>query len=97
MISNLKLDLTVDEIAQTLGVSYRVLNYAFQDTLGISPYQLFLTQKLHGVRRLLQSSDISVIEACMSHGFFTPSRFARQYKRLFGELPSETKQRRGSN
>ena len=91
MSSNLKLDLTVDEIAQTLGVSYRVLNYAFQDTLGITPYQFFLTKKLHEVRRLLKSSDISVIEACTSYGFYTPSRFSRQYRRLFGELPSETK------
>ena len=91
MSANLTLALTADEIAQRLGVSYRVLNYAFKNILGVSPYQFFLTKKLHAVRRLLKLSDLSVIEACMSYGFCTPSRFTRQYKRLFGELPSETK------
>jgi AraC family ethanolamine operon transcriptional activator len=93
MIADPKLDLTADEIAQSLGVSYRVLNYACQSNLGISPYQYLLTEKLHAVRRKLKTSDASVTEACLSYGFSTPSRFARQYKRLFGELPSQTRNR----
>ena len=39
----------------------------------------------------LKSDDASVTEICFSHGFYTPSRFAQQYARLFGELPSETR------
>ena len=89
--AHLTTDFSVDDMAHALGVSYRVLNYAFKDSLGISPYQYILTQKLHGVRRQLKSSEVSVTEACFSHGFYTPSRFARQYARLFGELPSETR------
>ena len=84
-------DLSLDDMTQALGISYRVLNYAFRDTLGLSPYQYLLTEKLHAVRRQLKSSDISVTEACLSHGFNTPSRFANQYFRLFGELPSVTR------
>jgi len=33
---------------------------------------------------------MTVTEASITYQFYTPSRFARQYKRLFGELPSET-------
>lgn len=91
MIANLQLDLTADEIAQSLGVSYRVLNYAFQDALGVSPYRYLLTEKLHAVRRDLKDSDASIAGVCLSYGFSTPSRFARQYRRLFGELPSQTR------
>jgi AraC family ethanolamine operon transcriptional activator len=90
MIANVRMNPTADEIAQSLGVSYRVLNYAFQDALGVSPYQYFLTERLHAVRRELKNSDAGIAEVCEAHGFTTPSRFARQYKRLFGELPSET-------
>lgn len=86
-------NLSVDDLAKDLGVSYRVLNYAFKDSFGVSPYQFLLTQKLHAVRKYLKSSDVSVTEACMTFGFNTPSRFARQYARLFGELPSETRHR----
>ncbi len=93
MIANLQMDLTADEMAQSLGVSYRVLNFAFQDAVGVSPYQYLLTEKLHAVRRKLKASDVSITEACLSYGFSTPSRFARQYQRLFGELPSETRKK----
>jgi AraC family ethanolamine operon transcriptional activator len=93
MSASAKLDLTADEIAQTLGVSYRVLAYAFQDTLGVSPYQYLMTEKLHAVRRVLKTSDSSIAEASKSYGFSVPSRFTGQYRRLFGELPSETRKK----
>ena len=88
---NLTADLTAEDLARSLGVSYRALNYAFKDSLGVSPYKYVLTEKLHAVRRQLKTSDISVTEACFAHGFSTPSRFARHYSRLFGELPSKTR------
>ena len=81
---------TMDRVAQELGVSYRVLNYAFRDTLGVSPYRYYLTERLHATRRLLKSGDATVTKASTAYGFYTPSRFAMQYKRLFGELPSAT-------
>jgi AraC-like DNA-binding protein len=87
------LDLSTEALAATLGVSYRVLHYAFQDTLGISPYRYVLTQRLHGVRRLLKSGEASVGDACARHGFDSPSRFAQQYTRHFNELPSATRSR----
>ncbi len=93
VMAHLTADLSADDIARTLGVSYRSLNYAFKDALGISPYQYIQTQKLHAVRRLLKTSDITVTEACLAHGFYTPGRFTRQYSKLFGELPSATRAR----
>lgn len=88
--ANLRRSLTAKEMADSLGVSYRSLHYAFREELGVSPYRYFLTQRLHGVRRQLLSSGLSVTEASVGYGFYAPSRFARQYRRLFGELPSET-------
>ena len=64
---------------------------SFRDSLGMSPYQYILTQKLRAVRRQLRSSGVCVTDAAFTHGFYTPSRFARQYAQLFGELPSETR------
>ena len=81
---------SIEAVAQDLGVSYRALNYAFQDALGVSPYRYHLMERLHAARRALQARNATVTEACMRHGFSTPSRFARHYRRLFGELPSAT-------
>jgi AraC family ethanolamine operon transcriptional activator len=83
-------ELTADDVAQALGVSYRVLHYAFRDALGVSPYRFLLTEKLHSARRQLKTANTSVTDALLAHGFSTPARFAQQYKRLFGELPSQT-------
>ena len=91
MHAHLTTDLTVDELAQALGVSYRVLNYAFKDSVGVSPYQYLLTQRLHAVRRQLKLTDTSVGEVAQSFGFNDLSRFSRHYFRLFKERPSDTR------
>lgn len=93
MAANLRRNLTARDIARSLDVSYRSLHYALQEELGVAPYRYFLTQRLHAVRRQLRSTDLSVAEAATLYGFYAPSRFARQYRRLFGELPSETRNR----
>ena len=92
MEARLNDNLTADEIAQALGVSYRSLHYAVRESFGVSPYRYFLTRRLHSVRQQLKEGLVSVSQASVAHGFYTPSRFTRQYKRLFGELPSETAQ-----
>ena len=94
--SNLADDLSVGGLARDLGVSYRALHYAFRDSLGLSPYQYIQTERLHAARRQLKTSTASVTEACFANGFNTPSRFARQYARLFGELPSKTRATNGT-
>jgi|GEM_PF-4312291 len=86
-------DWTADRLAHELGVSYRVLNYAFKDATGISPYQFFLNERLQAARRALKAQRGSVTEICFANGFSTPSRFARHYRRQFGELPSQTLKR----
>ena len=91
-LARLKEDVSAEEMADALGVSYRVLNYAFKDALGMSPYQYLLTLRLRAVRRELALGG-SVTDASFSHGFSTPSRFIRRYSQFFGERPSETKNR----
>ena len=98
-LAHLNDDLSAEDMAQALGVSYRVLNYAFKDALGLSPYQYLLALRLRAARRQLMGSGGTVTDASYAHGFYTPSRFTRQYARFFGERPSETRDRarRGAN
>ena len=89
--ANLDRAFTVAGMSESLGVSERVLNYAFRDSLNISPLQYIQVQKLHAARRQLKNHGLSVADVCDLYGFNTPSRFARHYQRLFGELPSQTR------
>lgn len=82
---------TVEEIAVGLGVSYRVLNYAFHDAYGTSPGKFLRVLKLNEARRLLKSTDITVSSAASQVGVYELGRFAGAYRKHFGELPSDTK------
>lgn len=82
---------TVDDIADGLGVSYRVLNYAFHDAYGTSPGKFLRLLKLSEARRLLKSTDITVSRAASQVGVYELGRFAAAYRAHFGELPSDTK------
>lgn len=92
--ARLESSLSIQELTLGLRTSARVLNYAFKDSLGISPYRYILTRKLHAVRRELKSSEEPIVEIISRYGFTTHSRFGRQYLRLFGERPSDTRYRR---
>lgn len=81
--------MSVIELALRLGVSRRTIQYACQDALGIRPMSYLRAVRLSGVRRDMRHAR-SVSEAATRWGFWHFGRFARDYRRMFGELPSET-------
>jgi AraC family ethanolamine operon transcriptional activator len=88
--------LSIPELCERVHVSRRTLQYSFESILGISPLQFLRSARLNQVRRALcepqQNNPIASIAA--ERGFWHPGQFARDYKALFGENPSETIKRR---
>lgn len=84
------------ELSLAVGVSGRGLRYAFEHVLDISPNQYLTLLRLHRARSLLgeEGNARSVKEAALLTGHNHFPRFAIHYRRLFGEKPSETLQRR---
>ncbi len=81
------------ELCQALGVSARTLQITFKQAYGISPMRYLKLRRLHAAReRLFTSSleEVSVKRAALESGFSDRSRFAEDYRKLFGQLPSET-------
>ncbi len=81
--------MSVVELALRLGVSRRTIQYACQDALGLRPMSYLRAVRLSGVRRDMRQAR-SVSEVATRWGFWHFGRFARDYRRMFGELPSET-------
>lgn len=79
----------VTEICRAIGVSRRTLQYCFQDVMGISPAAFLRSVRLNGARRTLKTAA-SVTEAAAYWGFWHFGHFAGDYRKMFGELPSET-------
>lgn len=79
---------SVEELCRTLCVSRRALQYSFQETLGLKPSTYLRMVRMNGARRAIKHAN-SVAEAATLWGFWHFGRFARDYKAMFGELPSE--------
>jgi AraC family ethanolamine operon transcriptional activator len=86
---------SVQEICRLTGVSWRTLDYAFRDHLRISPKRYLQAVRLKGARSALQRSgpDVKITDVANKWGFWHMGQFATDYRRQFGELPSETLQR----
>ena len=88
--------LTVREVCRSVGVCERTLRYAFQEQLGVSPKQYLQLVRLDRVRRDLRlaAPSIKIADIANRWGFWHMGQFAADYRRQFGELPSETLARR---
>ena len=80
--------ITVEELCRSVGVSRRALQYCFLEILGIGPSAYLRAVRLNGARRAMKQAT-SVADAAALWGFWHFGRFARDYKSMFGELPSE--------
>jgi AraC family ethanolamine operon transcriptional activator len=84
--------LQVVDLCQYVRVSRRSLQNSFQAVLGISPLTYLRTLRLNRARRRLLSRDtgLMVRDVAEECGFWHLSRFGLEYRRMFGELPSDT-------
>lgn len=83
--------MTVQRLCKYTGVSKRTLEYAFDEQIGVSPKQFINSIRLNAVRKQLRSGTVhKVVDAANAWGFWHMGQFARDYRKLFGELPSAT-------
>lgn len=81
----------VPMLCDALGVSRRTLQYSFEAVLQLSPVSYLRALRLNGVRRELMRGSAEPVADCAARwGFWHLSRFAAEYRALFGEKPSET-------
>jgi AraC family ethanolamine operon transcriptional activator len=84
--------LTIEELCRAVGVSWRTLDYAFKEHFEISPKKYLMAVKLNAVQKELRrmGPKSTIANIANRWGFWNMSQFAKDYRKLFGELPSET-------
>jgi AraC family ethanolamine operon transcriptional activator len=85
--------LSMEQLATAARVSERTLRDAFHWHFDVAPVQYLNRRTLHQVRKALKAADPSVAtvtQIATQFGVWHFSRMARDYRLLFGELPSET-------
>lgn len=84
--------ITLSELCEACHTSRRTLQNSFETILGLSPIQYLRYTRLNGVRRDLKQAAVSetIGDIAARWGFWHLGQFAKDYKGVFGELPSET-------
>ncbi len=79
------------DLCRELGISDRTLRLAFHERFGFGPMVFYKSLRLNAVRaRLKHSPHTAVAEVAREFGFHHLGNFAFDYRRLFGERPSQT-------
>lgn len=79
------------DLCRELGVSDRTLRLAFRERFGVGPMAYFKCLRLNAVRSQLRADPAAAVAAAArAFGFHHLGNFAADYRRLFGERPSET-------
>jgi AraC family ethanolamine operon transcriptional activator len=88
--------LCLTDVCAEFGVSKRTLQYMFAKEFDVSPMRYLRMIRLNRAHRSLLRSErnsSTVTEVVYDSGFWHLGDFTRNYKHLFGELPSETLRR----
>ena len=95
MRANMAERITLTGLASACGVPERTLLRQFQQFVGLTPLSYLRRLRLNAAKSELASTQNSdaISDIAMRCGFSHLGRFAIEYRRLFGETPSTTKQR----
>jgi AraC-like DNA-binding protein len=86
-------DLTVEELAETAGMSASAFHQNFKAVTSSSPLQYLKTIRLHKARMLMVYEGLRAGMAAERVGYESSSQFSREFKRLFGASPLEETER----
>jgi AraC-like DNA-binding protein len=86
-------DLTVEELAETAGMSASAFHQNFKAVTSTSPLQYLKTIRLHKARMLMVYEGLRAGIAADRVGYESSSQFSREFKRLFGASPVEETER----
>ena len=87
--------ITVRGLCGEVGVSWTTLVQVFRENFGVTPKAYLRAVRLNGARKALRQAAPKTLIADVANdwGFWHMGQFAADYRRLFGELPSDTKSR----
>jgi len=89
---NAHLPITVDDVAESVHISTRGLQYSFRRSLNTTPTEYLRRVRLDGAHRDLRDSagDESVAQIARRWGFGNSSRFNSLYRQTYGRGAKET-------
>ena len=85
-------DLSLDEMAQSVGLSTAHFARMFRKSTGETPHQFVLRQKVERAKAMLRAPDARVLDVAVACGFKTQQHFAQVFREVWGVSPTEYRQ-----
>ena len=89
MYDNIGKELTVLDIATTIGLSEGYFSRLFSGAVGMSPYAYMMFLRMEKAKDLLLNADLAISEIARAVGFPDQNYFSRLFKKKVGASPSE--------
>lgn len=86
-------ELTIDDLADELGVTARHLRRATQARLGVSPVELAQTRRLAIAKQLLQDTSLPITSIAFAAGFGSVRRFNSMFAAKMGTSPTDIRRK----
>jgi AraC family transcriptional regulator len=94
--AHLSQELSLEALAQQIGLSPYHFARLFRQTTGESPHQFVLRQRIERAQRLLQERDVSLAHVAGASGFANQSHLTQAFKRHLGLTPQAYREDRSS-
>ncbi|MBE9004407.1 helix-turn-helix transcriptional regulator [Fortiea sp. LEGE XX443] len=85
--SHLDQDIKLTDIAELLGVSHYYFCRLFKQSIGTTPHQYLIQQRIERAKILLKNRKLSIAEVALECGFTDQSHLTKHFKRIVGLTP----------
>ncbi len=85
-------ELSLDEMAQSVGLSTAHFARMFRKSTGETPHQFVLRQRLERAKAMLRAPDARVLDVAVACGFKTQQHFAQVFRDVCGVSPTGYRQ-----
>lgn len=81
--------ITLDDLAETAGMSRFHFSRVFRAETGVAPYAYLLERRVDRAKTLLRDTRASLAEVMEQTGFSSPGRFTVNFRRVTGRSPAQ--------
>ena len=91
--SNIDRDISVNELAEKVGLSTEYFSRQFRNTTGMNLKKFIVNEKMDVARTLLATTNLTVTAIAGHVGYNNYSNFTYSFRLLYGETPSDFRNR----